>query len=71
MITFALVVYRLKISTIEQRGTGSPFSDILDSLKFIKDHSIFLFLIAMAFFNSFFGMAYITRCRSLLKTSWV
>ncbi len=61
MITFALVVYRLRVPKIEQRATGSPFSDILDGLKFIKDNSIFLLLIAMAFFNSFFGMAYITQ----------
>jgi MFS family permease len=71
MITFALVVHLLRVPVIEDRTTGNPARDLLDGLKFIKDNSIFFFLIGMTFFNSFFGMAYVSQmpvfARDILK----
>lgn len=54
------VLYGLSIPKIERSGTGNPLLDIYEGLKFIINNSIFSFLIGMTFFNSFFGMAYIT-----------
>lgn len=61
MISFALVVHRLQVPKIEGMSTGSAIHDVTAGLKFIVGNSIFSFLIAMTFFNSFFGMAYITQ----------
>jgi MFS family permease len=71
MIIFALVVHLLRVPVIEDRTTGNPARDLLDGLKFIKENSIFFFLIGMTFFNSFFGMAYVSQmpvfARDILK----
>ncbi|MFC1885670.1 MFS transporter [Thermodesulfobacteriota bacterium] len=61
MLTFSFVVFRLKVPKNDNQKTPKHGSDILDGLKFIKENSIFSFLIAMTFFNSFFGMAYIPQ----------
>ena len=58
-ITMALVTVALKIPEIPRGGSGNPARDMLDGMKFIMSNSAFSFLIAMTFFNSFFGMAYI------------
>jgi len=58
-VTMAMVTVALKIPKIERGGSGNPARDMLDGLKFIMGNSAFSFLIAMTFFNSFFGMAYI------------
>ncbi|MFC1533021.1 MFS transporter [Thermodesulfobacteriota bacterium] len=71
MLTFSFVVFRLKVPKVENRSTPKTGSDILEGLKFIKENSIFSFLIAMTFFNSFFGLAYIPQMpvftRDILK----
>lgn len=54
----AIVIYLLHIPHIATSG-GNPLHDMVDGLKFIKQDSVFWFLIGMSFFNSFFGMAYI------------
>jgi MFS family permease len=59
-VVLAMVMARLKIAPIPRGASGNPFQDIKVGLKFIKTNSIFSFLIGMTFFNSFFGMAYIT-----------
>ena len=59
-IVMAMVILFLQVPRIESRSSGSPLEDIVEGLKFIKGNSIFGFLIGMTFFNSFFGMAYIT-----------
>ena len=61
MLLFSVVVQRLKVPKIEDGTTGSPAQDLIDGLKFLKNNSIFLFLIGMTFFNSFFGMAYVSQ----------
>lgn len=61
MVTFALIVNRLRVSKIENISSGNSLEDMLQGLRFIRDHSIFSFLIIMTFFNSFFGMAYVNQ----------
>jgi MFS family permease len=56
----ATVIYSLRVPRLTGRAQGSAAHDILEGLTFIKQNSLFSFLIAMTFFNSFFGLAYIT-----------
>jgi MFS family permease len=58
--TMAAVTYRLRVPRITRKVRGSAVQDMLEGLNFIAKNSIFSFLIAMTFFNSFFGLAYIT-----------
>jgi MFS family permease len=58
--TMATVMYRLRVPPITRGAWGSAAHDILEGLMFIRQNSIFSFLIAMTFFHSFFGLAYIT-----------
>jgi MFS family permease len=60
MISFALVVQRLTVPEITDQKSSRPAQDMLDGLKFILQNSVFFFLIGMAFFNSFFGLAYVS-----------
>ena len=57
-LTMAAVVYRLRVPPILSDVHGSPVQDMLEGLRFIGRNSIFSFLIAMTFFNSFFGISY-------------
>ena len=59
-LTMATMIYSLRVPPITRRARGSAAHDIREGLTFIRRNSIFSFLIAMTFFNSFFGMAYIT-----------
>ena len=59
-VAMAIVIHGIDVPRVERRSTGSTGRDMLEGLKFIKGNSIFSFLIGMTFFNSFFGMAYIT-----------
>ena len=59
-VVMALVIAALQVPRIESYSQSSPLSDLMEGLSFIKTNSIFWFLIGMTFFNSFFGMAYIT-----------
>jgi MFS family permease len=56
----AIVIYCLRTPHITRGVRGSAVRDILEGLTFIRQSSVFSFLIAMTFFNSFFGLAYIT-----------
>jgi MFS family permease len=59
-VVMAIVMLRLSVPPSEERADTSPFRDLVQGLKFIKDNFIFTFLIGMTFFNSFFGMSYMT-----------
>jgi len=59
-VIMAAVIYRLRVPPITRQARGSAAHNIREGLTFIRQNSIFSFLIAMTFFNSFFGMAYIT-----------
>ena len=57
----AMVVVRLKVpdAVKPERLQRKSRSDLLEGIKFILGNSIFTFLIAITFFNSFFGMSVI------------
>jgi MFS family permease len=59
-LTMAAVIHGLRIPRLARGARGSAAHGILEGLNFIRQHAIFSFLIAMTFFNSFFGLAYIT-----------
>ncbi len=63
MLIFAVVVSFLKVPESARTGASrrqtSAFTDIVEGLKFIRANSVFMFLIGMTFFNSFFGLSYI------------
>ncbi len=59
-VVMAIVILTLRIPRMDIGSTGSAFGALWEGLRFISGSSIFSFLIAMTFFNSFFGMAYIT-----------
>jgi MFS family permease len=59
-VVMATVLYRLQVPPITRRAGGSAAHNMREGLTFIRQHTIFSFLIAMTFFNSFFGLAYIT-----------
>lgn len=71
MVTFALIVHRLRVAKTENTVPGNSLENMRQGLRFIRDHSIFSFLILMTFFNSFFGMAYVNQmpvfARDILK----
>ena len=60
MILFALVVQRLTVPETLDDTTSNPLQDVFEGLRFIFKNSVFAFLIGMAFFNSFFGLAYVS-----------
>ena len=59
--TLAMVVVRLKVpdGIKPERPQRKSRSDLIEGIKFILGNSIFTFLIAITFFNSFFGMSVI------------
>lgn len=59
-LTMAIVMYNLRVPRMTRGARGRAAHDILEGLKFIRQNSIFSFLIGMTFFYSFFGLAYIT-----------
>lgn len=59
-LVMAVVIYFLQVPRVTRSSQGSPAQDMLDGMNFIRKNSIFSFLIGMTFFNSFFGLAYIT-----------
>jgi MFS family permease len=59
-LTMAIVMYNLRVPRMTRGARGTAAHDILEGLRFIRQNSIFSFLIAMTFFYSFFGLAYIT-----------
>ena len=58
-LVMAGVTSRLPIPHVARTSRSRPFHDILEGLSFISKDTKFAFLIAMTFFSSFFGMAYI------------
>jgi hypothetical protein len=59
-LSMAIVMYNLRVPRMTRGARGRAAHDILEGLKFIRQNSIFSFLIGMTFFYSFFGLAYIT-----------
>jgi hypothetical protein len=59
-LTMATVMYGLSVPRMTRGSRGRTAQDIMEGLEFIRQNSLFSFLIAMSFFHSFFGVAYIT-----------
>ena len=59
-VIMTIVMIRLNVPPSEEHPSTSPFGDLVQGLKYIKDNFVFTFLIGMTFFNSFFGMSYMT-----------
>ncbi len=59
-LVMTVIMFLLNVPPSEGRLPSSPFGDLMQGLKFIKGNFVFSFLIGMTFFNSFFGMAYMT-----------
>ena len=59
-LVMAAVTLRLRVPRVTRASSGSPTHELLEGLNFIRKESMFSFLIAMTFFNSFFGNSYIT-----------
>ena len=55
----AVAVYWLNSPPRNPVAQASPLKDMLEGLSFIRRSSVFSFLIAMTFFNSFFGISYV------------
>jgi MFS family permease len=58
-LVMAVVTSGLPIRHVARTSKSRPLHDILEGLSFISKDTKFAFLIAMTFFSSFFGMAYI------------
>ena len=58
-VVMVVVMFTLKVPPFERGPSKGTGRDMLEGVKFIKDNSIFSSLIALTFFNSFFGMAYV------------
>ena len=58
-LVMAVVVYFLTVPHVSGRSRTSTFQDLKEGVGFVAKNSIFSSLIALTFFNSFFGMAYI------------
>ena len=54
----AVAVYWLNSPPRNPMAPASPLKDMLEGLSFIRRSSVFSFLVAMTFFNSFFGISY-------------
>jgi predicted MFS family arabinose efflux permease len=54
----AVAVYGLNSLPRNPVAQASPLKDMLEGLSFIRRSSVFSFLVAMTFFNSFFGISY-------------
>ena len=59
-LVLVAVTYFLRVPQIRRSASAGAAHDLLEGLKYIASNSIFSFIIAMTFFNSFFGGAYIT-----------
>ena len=56
-VVFGLMVRTLRMPSIPRAQGGTFMGDMAQGLTFVRDNSLFSFLIGMAFFNSFFGLA--------------
>ncbi len=58
-LTMAAITYGLRIPRVNRTAGGGAVHDLLEGLRFIRQSTIFSFLIVLTFFSSFFGMSYI------------
>ena len=58
-LVFVVFLSAIRMPNILRSGSATFFRDLLDGLSFVRKHHIFVFLLGMTFFNSFFGLSYI------------
>ena len=58
-LVMVAVTYSLRVPRITRTASRGAAHDLMEGLRYIGGNSIFTFIIAMTFFNSFFGGAYI------------
>lgn len=58
-VFMALIIFFLRVPPIERAAQGSPTRSMWEGINFIRNNSVFAFLIGMTFLNSFFGMSYL------------
>ena len=58
-LVMVMVLIRLHAPPVRRERSSGTAHDMLEGVRFIKGNSVFSFLIAMTFFNSFFGMSYV------------
>lgn len=59
MLGMALIMRTLPPALAAQRGRTNAMTDVREGLRYIVENKLFLFLIGMTFFNSFFAMSYV------------
>ena len=59
MLVLSIVVNLLRVTSQTPGRSSSAIQDVGEGLRFIRTNPVFMFLISMTFFNSFFGMSYI------------
>ena len=66
-LIMAAVMYGIQVPHIEPGATGNPARNLLEGLNYIRTNFLFTFLIGLTFFNSFFGMAYVSLMPVIAK----
>ena len=56
-LVLVAATYGLRIPRITRTASGGAAHDLLEGLNYISKNSVFSFLIALTFFNSFFASA--------------
>ena len=59
-LAMALATFSIQTPSVTRTASRGAGHDLIEGLQFIRQNTIFSFLIALTFFNSFFGMAYTT-----------
>ncbi len=57
-VAMAFVAYSLVVPEIKRASGNSMAHELIQGVRYVWTHPIFLFLIGMTFFNSIFGMSY-------------
>ena len=57
-VAMAVVTYSLAVPRIQRASGNSIAHELVQGIKYVWTHQVFLFLIGMTFFNSIFGMSY-------------
>ncbi len=58
-MTFVVFLAAIRMPRVERARSAGMLRDMAEGVGFIRSHHIFLFLLGMVFFNSFFGLSYI------------
>ncbi|MBI4312489.1 MAG: MFS transporter [Chloroflexi bacterium] len=59
-MVFVALLAVVHVPRVERSGSGRMIKEMGEGLSYVRDNPVFAFLLGMTFFNSFFGMSYIT-----------